>query len=235
MTRISVILPFFEGELYIEQCLDSLVNALTAADEIILIDDGHSASRMLRILVEKFNKENHSTILYHRNKTNIGLAASLNQGINLSRGKFIARMDQDDICLPHRFEVQLRKVEEGGYNLVFGGFYLKTDGAESCSSHPGTIYSKAHFAAKLHLGNFLCHGTFFAERRFFDVVGPYRSECEYAEDYNLWIRALYKGCCFGICTEELIIRRVHQHQMSQRRWFQRWRTCVALYNGLSRK
>ena len=89
---ISIILPVYNGETYLEDSIKSILNQTYQNFELIIINDGSTDSSHL--IIEKFLKSN--KIIY-RSRKNKGLVKTLNEGIKLSSGNYIARMDQDDI------------------------------------------------------------------------------------------------------------------------------------------
>jgi glycosyltransferase involved in cell wall biosynthesis len=120
---ISVILPVFNGEKYLSESIESILNQTYANFEFIIINDG-SSDKSLKI-INKYNKLDKRILVISRG--NKGLIASLNEGIEKSKGKYIARMDQDDISLPRRLEEQLSFMKKnidigvcGSWVEVFG-------------------------------------------------------------------------------------------------------------------
>ena len=98
----------YNGHKYLGETIDSILNQTHADFEFILIDDG-SNDGALEIMKTKQAEDQRITVL--QNEKNIGLAASLNRGIGIAKGKYIARMDADDICLPNRFQKQVNYLE----------------------------------------------------------------------------------------------------------------------------
>ena len=105
---ISVILPVYNGEKYLDEAIQSILSQTYAQFEFIIINDGSSDSSLE--IIKKYKKIDHRIILVDRE--NRGLVASLNEGISLSKGNFIARMDQDDISLKNRFKEQVDFLEK---------------------------------------------------------------------------------------------------------------------------
>ena len=99
----SVVLPTYNNELYLEEAIESVLNQTFSDFELIVIDDcSTDSSNGILATYEKL--DNRIKVL--KNHRNIGVARSLNKGVELARGKYIARMDGDDICIPERFEKQ---------------------------------------------------------------------------------------------------------------------------------
>lgn len=102
---ISIVIPVYNAERFIEKAIESICNQSYKNIEIIVIDDG-SIDESLQII--KSIRDDRIRIISRENR---GLIASLNEGINLSRGSYIARMDADDISSPIRIEQQVKYFE----------------------------------------------------------------------------------------------------------------------------
>ena len=106
--KISVIMSVYNGEDYLAETLDSICNQSFTDWELVAINDC-STDTTLSIL-EKYASVD-ERIKIHTNEVNLRLPASLNKGLALAQGKYIARMDADDICLPDRFKKQFEFME----------------------------------------------------------------------------------------------------------------------------
>src|ERR1035437_10045946 len=92
---ISVLLPAYNAELYLRQAVDSVLAQSFADFELLALDDG-STDRSLSILREYESKDSRVRVISRENR---GLVSSLNELITESRGRYLARMDADDVCL----------------------------------------------------------------------------------------------------------------------------------------
>jgi glycosyltransferase involved in cell wall biosynthesis len=102
MPRISVVMSVYNGEKYLRQAIESILQQTYTDFEFIIIDDGSTDSS--REIIQSYDDKRIRLVI---NEQNIGLTKSLNKGIRLAKGEFIARMDADDISLPQRFEKQV--------------------------------------------------------------------------------------------------------------------------------
>ena len=102
---ISVVMSVYNGEIYLYEAIESILNQTFTNFEFIIIDDG-STDNSAEII--KSYDDNRIVLIQQGNK---GLAAALNEGIKIAKGKFIARMDADDISLPTRLETQIQFME----------------------------------------------------------------------------------------------------------------------------
>jgi glycosyltransferase involved in cell wall biosynthesis len=100
VVKVSIIIPVYNGERYIREAVDSALNQTYKDFEIIVIDDG-SKDNTPNIL------ENYDNKIRWKSQKNRGQAFAINEGINMAKGKYIAYLDVDDVCLPERFENQV--------------------------------------------------------------------------------------------------------------------------------
>lgn len=203
---ISVAMAVYNGEQYLVEAIDSILEQTFINFELIIIDDG-STDNSLQIL-QYYQKRDARIRLIARENRN--LATTLNDIIDLARGKWIARMDQDDIALPQRFERQLQWLEQtdadicGSWVRRFGTSDKRvvklhqTDEAIKtellfCSpfAHP-TVMMRTELVRHLH----------------------YDRAWEKAEDYDLWERAAEAGWKMTNVPEVLLLYRVHISQIS---------------------
>jgi len=105
VTEISVLLSVYNGEKYLREACDSIISQTFTDFEFIIVDDG-STDRSVDIL--RSYKDERMKIIQQPNK---GLSAALNVGLSASAGKYIARMDADDVSVPHRLETQYEFLE----------------------------------------------------------------------------------------------------------------------------
>jgi glycosyltransferase involved in cell wall biosynthesis len=115
---ISVLLPVYNGEKFLVAAIDSILNQTESNFELLCINDG-STDSSLKILKKYTKKDKRIRTL--NNPKNIGMAASLNRALPLTRGKYIARMDADDISLPSRFAKQVELLESNPALVAVGG------------------------------------------------------------------------------------------------------------------
>lgn len=115
---ISVLLPVYNGEKFLAEAVQSVLNQTLSDFELICINDG-STDKSLNILKRFAKKDKRVFIL--NNPKNIGMAASLNLAMSKARGKYIARMDSDDISLPTRFSKQIDLLKSDPKLVAVGG------------------------------------------------------------------------------------------------------------------
>ena len=203
MPKISVILPIYNAQAFIADAVNSVLTQSFQDFELILIDDA-SSDRTPEILAGMSDPR--ICIIHH--DANRGLVTSLNEGLRLASGNFIARMDHDDIALPNRFSRQLTFLEQHSSIGVVGTGYRLIDGVGSLglSYRPPVMHEEISWAM-----SFLCplaHPTVMARRDLLIAHGGYNESAAYAEDYDLWER-LSRQVKFANLPEPLLLLRKH--------------------------
>lgn len=210
---VSVILPVYNAEKYILEALESISNQTFKDFEIIAINDG-STDNSLNIMQEYAKKEPRMRIISRENR---GLVATLNEGIQQAKGKWIARMDADDISLPERFEKQLKFLENNPDIKVCGtyakGFGIANELYRYSKTPRGIIESLAFIVPLVHPSVMGCKNIF--------LENPYDQNYKDAEDYELWIRLALKSVKMANVSEELLLYRIHEKQTSYKNDFQK--------------
>lgn len=181
---ISVILPVYNGEKYIADAVKSVLNQTFTDFELIVLNDGSTDTSLS--IIEEF-KDKRIVVV---NQENQGLARTLNNGLRIAKGKYIARMDADDICLPNRFEEQIKHLEENPEVKLLGSavMLIDADGNDICVDVP---YTGGEFLRvfMLKVGNPFKHPTIIASADVLRACGGFNELIgKYFEDYFLWSR-----------------------------------------------
>lgn len=203
MPKISVILPVYNCEQFIYEAVNSVLLQTYEDFELLIIDDC-STDNTLKI-VEKFKD---SRILIIQKEKNTGYTDSLNYGVTIANGEYIARMDGDDICLPERFEKQVTFLDNNS-NIALCGTAIKIIGEDRIIRHP---LKHEDIAIKLCFGNSFCHPSVMGKKEVF-LENRYDKNFEPAEDYDLWTRLAFKEELANL-DEVLLFYRVHKNQIS---------------------
>jgi glycosyltransferase involved in cell wall biosynthesis len=181
---ISVLLPVRDAAPYLDAALDSLGRQTLGDFEIIAIDDG-STDGSRDILARHAAADPRIGVHAQAPK---GLVATLNRGLALARGTYLARMDADDIAWPERFAAQAAFLAGRQSVAVVGGAVQEIDAA----GRPGTIRrwpaEPTAIRALLPKRNCIAHPTVMARRASLVAAGGYRAAFLAAEDYDLWLR-----------------------------------------------
>jgi glycosyltransferase involved in cell wall biosynthesis len=181
---VSIILPVYNGEKYIASAIESILNQSHDNFELILINDGSKDSTEMII--------NHYVIEDKRikfvSRENKGLIYTLNQALSLCTGRFIARMDADDISFPNRIKHQLNWLLTNNQHAMVGSSYLYINENDNVIGKRKVICDENEIKNYFLLGNPFCHPSVMFNR---DVIGDelyYDEEYETAEDFELWLR-----------------------------------------------
>ncbi|WP_452224240.1 glycosyltransferase family 2 protein [Lacinutrix chionoecetis] len=202
---ISVLIPTYNCEDYIKDAVQSILNQSYSNFECIIIDDCSTDQTVSKI--KAFNDNRIKLIVKPKNS---GYTKSLNYGLTIAKGKYIARMDGDDISLPNRFEKQIEVLEKN-HDIVVCGSIFKILDSDVVISAP-----EEHDDIKLALLRESCigHPTAIIRKSTLDKNNiNYNTEYEPAEDYDLWVRLSQLGKLYNI-QEVLFLYRVHDNQVS---------------------
>lgn len=210
MPEISVVMAVYNGEKYIKEALDSILKQTFTLFEAIIIDDA-SVDATPEILQEYAKRD--SRIKVFTNEKNMRLAKSLNRGISLARGKYIVRMDADDICLNDRFEKQYEYMESHkDTDVSFCKFLAKKED----EIIPCCVGRKCDFESIKAMFLFFCpvlHPGVIAKS---GVMKEYAYDPAHtcSEDLDLWTRMIADGRKIECGGEYLMIYRLHSSQIT---------------------
>lgn len=205
---LTVLMPVYNGEKYLYEAIESIQNQTFNDFEFIIINDG-STDNTARIL-ESYRRQDNRIRVY--DQSNQGLAASLNRGLNLARGIYIARMDADDISLPERFTEQVMFMEKHP-EIGVCGTWVSNIGELSCKPWTPPI-DDATIRCQLLFNVPLVHPSVMMRRSLFTDFGLLYPDYPHAEDYALWAQAsLYTK--FANIPQILLSYRHHDCQVGQ--------------------
>jgi glycosyltransferase involved in cell wall biosynthesis len=209
MTDVTVLMPVFNGEKFLRQSIQSILDQSFVDFEFLIINDGSTDNT--DFIVTGFKDDR---IRYITNKTNQGLVNTLNMGIRLANGQFIARMDADDIAYPDRILKQYLYLKEKPEIDVLGCHIDLVD--ERGELIRERLYSVQHDHIKLD-SLFFCPmphpGVIFRKDKLMDNDLFYDVNQHYTEDFELWQRAL-SILTFANVNEKLLQYRVSPNQVS---------------------
>lgn len=208
MPKISVIMPVYNGEIYLRSAIDSVLSQSFKDFEFIIIDDASNDSSVQ--IIQGYNDER---IRLFVNDVNMGVAATLNKGIDLAVGEYIARMDCDDISMPDRFEKQIKYMDSHDKTVICGssviilnetGEYFRPYSESDGAIRADMIFNSAfvHPAVMIRASVLKIHNI------------RYDVDYERAEDYEMWSRIIRFGTCYNI-QEPLLKYRHHSKQVTQ--------------------
>ncbi len=203
--RVTVLMAVYNGERYLREAMESVLAQTFADFEFLVVDDG-STDASAQIIASYADPR----VRPVRNRANLGLVASLNRGLELARGEYVARMDADDISRPERLSHQVRFMEVhpgvgvcGSWVQFFPDRYIwkLPRSSEEIRCRQFSIVGVAHPSVMLRRRLFVEHGLF------------YSPGFPYLEDFELWDRAL-KHMEFANIQEVLLDYRISPGQIS---------------------
>lgn len=204
--KVTVLMSVYNGESFLREAIESILNQTYKEFEFLIINDC-STDGSLKII----KSYNDSRINIIENKENIGLTKSLNKGLELAKGEYIARMDADDICLPHRLDIQVSFMDSNK-EIGICGSWIQILGTTTILKFP-----KENEAIKVHMfeTNALAHPTVIIRNSFFKTFSlHYDATFRCAQDYELWSRA-YIHFKLANIQEVLVSYRSHINQITQ--------------------
>ena len=187
---ISVILPVYNGGAFLEEAVESILSQTYRNFELLALNDG-STDNSLAILSHFAVRDDRVRVISRPNK---GLTATLNEGISLARGDYIARMDHDDIAFPDRFVSQVEYLDSYPEIVAVGGQIVLID-ATGRDLGPMRLPCSHEEIDEHHMrgASVLFHPTVMMRTRTVRAVGGYDETCEAAQDFDLWLRLAEAG------------------------------------------
>ncbi len=207
---LSVIMSVYNGETYLEEAIESVRTQTFQNWELIIINDCSTDSTG-EILADFSRRD--ERIKVHTNEVNLKLPASLNKAISLCEGKYIARMDADDICLPDRLEKQYKFMEEHKDVAVSSCRFLTVKNGVYASGGAGGRCDYKALCAMLLVSNPILHPGVIAKAEVLKTFG-YDTTLTCTEDLELWTRLVMGNQKIQILPECLLIYRLHDKQIT---------------------
>ncbi|WP_061019352.1 glycosyltransferase family 2 protein [Vibrio splendidus] len=200
---VSVIIPVYNAQGYVQEAVESILEQTYTRLEVIVVNDGSTDNS--GAILDKMARYDSRLTVYHRK--NSGIVKSLNYALSLSKGKYIARMDADDISLPNRIEMQVDKLING--DLILCGtqtfFIGSRSGISELPIQPKHCMIQSFFSTPVY------HPTVM----FLSSGIEYKEEYQDAEDYMYWVD-MQKIGNIGNIVEPLLKYRVHDDQVSRK-------------------
>ncbi|MPR33424.1 glycosyltransferase family 2 protein [Salmonirosea aquatica] len=205
--KISVIMPVYNGELYLREAIESILGQTYTDFEFIIINDGSTDTS--GSIIDSYKD---SRIKHIKNERNAGLVSALNVGIDLAQGEYIARMDADDISLPERFAKQVAFMNQHTEVGVCGTAYQYIGNRSGTITLPESFEKSFTF---LSSNSCLAHPTVMIRRAVLEQHSiRYENDYPYAEDYAFWIR-IGQVAHLTSLSEPLLSYRWHSANISQ--------------------
>lgn len=207
--QISVIMSVYNTPIeYLRHSIESILNQTYRDFEFLIVDDASDNINVAEIIK---TYQDHR-IIFIQNKENKGLTENLNHMLYLARGKYIARMDADDIALPKRLEKQFTYME-GHPNIHVLGCFAKAD--SGMHKFGGNMSYQMRKVKMLFYNAGICHPSAMIRKCFLQEYNlSYDTTLKKAQDYDLWIRCL-EWTNLMAYPEGLLYYREHEGQISR--------------------
>ena len=211
MPKISVVMPAYNAEKYIGKSIDSILNQTYGDFEFIIINDGSKDSTKEIILSYSDNR-----IVYLENEMNSGIVVTLNKGLEYATGKYIARMDADDIAVAERLEKQIEFMEKNK-NVGVLGTGICIFGEDVQEQARVFTTNPEQLKAELIFNSCIAHPTVMMRSNILKNNGlSYDLEYAGAEDYNLWWK-IAKVSQIATIPDLLVKYRIHSSQITKKK------------------
>ncbi|MCD7994562.1 MAG: glycosyltransferase [Clostridia bacterium] len=210
--RITVLMTVYSEPVdFVEKAINSILSQTFKDFEYIIILDKPDNRESFSYLTEWSEKDNR--IRFYVNEKNIGLARSLNRGIDLAQGYYIARMDADDISKPQRLERELQFIETSGADMVCCLVDKIDEKGEKWDQIKPFPNSPEFIERMLPIQDIVVHPTVLMNTERVKALGGYRpfSACQ---DYDCWLRMLTSGYQIKILNENLLYFRRHKNSIT---------------------
>ncbi len=184
--KVSVIMPVYNSKTYLRESIESIINQSYQNWEMIIINECDSNDGSKNIILEYAKKD--IRIILIQNNIKLGLAESLNIGIRLAQGKYVARMDADDLSHPNRLEKQVKLMNDNP-NIGICGTYQRHFGSDINWIHKPPITIE-ECRANLLFDCDLCHSTLMLRKDAIIKYNLFYDKNYLAEDFELWTRAV---------------------------------------------
>ncbi len=234
--HISVIIATYKGEKpeYLDRALRSIWDdQKRKPDEIVLVEDGPLTMGLCNV-VDAWKEILESRLVVIEKPVNQGLAAALNDAIEVAHGDLIARMDSDDISLPDRFMLQEQYMDEHPEVDILGGSIREFNDEGTLSAvqrYPATMQEVLR---TMYKASPLAHPTVMYRSSFFKAGYRYSSKYHICEDVTMWYDAAAGGRVINSLQDVLLEFRRNPSVMQRRSREKAWSEFLAYNDGISR-
>jgi glycosyltransferase involved in cell wall biosynthesis len=208
---VTVLMPVYNGEKFLSEAIESILNQSFTNFEFLIINDG--STDQSEQIISRFKD---SRITYIKNDKNLGIIKTLNKGLMLSKGKYIARMDCDDISNPDRLQKQIKYLDNHPGTAVVA---TKIEFVNEIGAREGywedDILTNTYDEIKSYLPKLNCiaHPSIVI-RKSLAVKYLYKENQKHSEDWDLWLRLISDGHIIEKLDEILLSYRIHSNSVT---------------------
>lgn len=181
--QVTVLMSVYNSEKYVRESVSSILAQTFTDFEFVIINDGPTDSSM--DIIKSFNDERVKIV---ENEENIGLTKSLNKGLDIAKGKYVARIDADDIAEPNRLELQVAELEsDSNVGLVSSWRKMISEAGEIINTDK-VDYTPEDIFYTLHFRNCIIHSAATFRAELVKGLGGYSEKWRHGQDFDLWVR-----------------------------------------------
>ena len=211
---VSIVMPVYNAERYVAESVDSILAQTYRDFEFIIVNDG-STDRTHEILSGYASRDDQINLI---SRPNTGIVGALNDGLDAVRGRYVARMDSDDLAMPQRLDEQVRFLEEHHDVVIVGTdvLIIDEDGDAMWTDHKPTDHGQIDAALIDGRSATIVHPSAMMRRDAVEKVGPYRRDTQWVEDLDYFLRLGEIGRLANL-SRVLLKYRLHPQSVNHRR------------------
>ena len=206
---VTVLIPVYNGEKFLAEAIDSVLNQTFSDFELLIVNDC-STDKSRNII----NSYQDKRIRLINNEKNIGQTKSMNRGLKLAKGKYIARLDQDDVSCKDRLQLQIKYIS-GLSKTILGSWAYDINNNSETVGYIQNPLDNDSIIDSLAISSSLTHSSIFMERKDMLSLGGYSDKYNIAMDWALWIKAAKNNYKFMNIPKYLIGLRKHSMQVTK--------------------
>ena len=220
MCEVSVIMATYKEELdLLKEAIESILNQTYTDFEFIIILDNPNNNRHIQCIKDYEKKD--KRIKFYVNEKNMGLTNTLNRGLGLAKGKYICRMDADDVSISNRLEIQKKHLERNDYDLIGGVSQMIDENGKPIYSIKKVPTNEEKIKKSLKYNQIISHPTWFGKKELFDKMNGYRM-MPLCEDYDFTLRAVLAGYRISNINETVLKYRMTSTSISRSNLFEQY-------------
>jgi len=208
---VSVILPAYNAEDYLEEAIQSILDQTFKDFELIIIDD-KSTDKTSQIILSFIDPR----IVIIKNQKNQGITYSLNKGLEIAKGAYIARMDADDISATNRLELQINYLEQNPSTSLLGCCAEVIDQNGVVFDMMEVPLTNSEIFHTIFSSNCFIHPSVIFKKSVITDLGGYDLSSAQSQDYELWLRVIQHNSVANL-PDYLLKYRIHPNQISQKK------------------
>lgn len=220
MVETSVIMATYKESIEcLKQSIESIINQTYNDFEFIIILDNPDNKEHIAFINDYVCKD--ERIKFYINDKNMGLTNTLNRGLKLAEGKYVCRMDADDISELYRMEHQKKYLEENDFDLIGGISQMIDEDGNTIYSIKKVPTNFKKIKKCIKYNQVISHPTWFGKKEVFDKLNGYRN-MPLCEDYDFTLRAILQGFKISNVNECVLKYRMTKDSISRSNLFEQY-------------